>query len=85
MGTVRRTGDEPPSIQSSIGIQAARCRIAIAKGKNVVRPTVPRYDQARTRSKARAETDRRYPPTMLERRARCCLGRNREHHSRARR
>jgi hypothetical protein len=50
-GTVRRIGDERPSIQSSIGMQAVRCRIATANGKKVVRPTVPRYDQARTLSK----------------------------------
>jgi hypothetical protein len=50
-GTMRRTGKERPSIQSSIGMQAVRWRIAMAKGKNVARPTVPRYDQARTLSK----------------------------------
>jgi hypothetical protein len=50
-GTTRRIGAARPSIQSSIGMQARRCRIATANGKNVVRPTVPRYDQARTLSK----------------------------------
>jgi hypothetical protein len=50
-GTMRRTGEGRPSIHSSIGMQAVRCRIAMAKGKNVARPTVPRYDQARTLSK----------------------------------
>ena len=51
MGTTRRNGVERPSIQSSIGMHADRCRIATAKGKNVVAPTVPRYENALTRSK----------------------------------
>jgi hypothetical protein len=42
MGTTRRTGAERPSIQRSIGTQAARPRSATPKGKNVVAPTVPR-------------------------------------------
>jgi hypothetical protein len=51
MGATRRTGEERPSIRSSIGMQADRCRIAIAKGKKVVGPTVPRYENAFTLSK----------------------------------
>jgi hypothetical protein len=51
IGTTRRTGVDRPSIQSSIGMHALRCRIAMAKGKNVVGPTVPRYEKARTLSK----------------------------------
>lgn len=56
-------GDACPWIQSSIGMHAVRCWSPIAKGKNVVGPTVPRYAKARTLSKhAVKRTADAHPP-----------------------